>query len=305
MSLSVLTLLKLAFSSVRLEEISMQATNLPIIETEVLGPNSKKPLSLQTILADASYLKSFLIFSVVLNVLLICGVVSLLSQRGSGTPVITLPSPTQTPTPSPIVTTDPQAERTELEKCFLDCEPREFVMKLREQLQKVTNFKAVGDYTNLQNSNCYGYYTEATAPDKTFTSYFFAQACKEDATYAPKQTEFRIGSRAYLLNNSNGWDQSTITASAQSELIDIADLVINQQDITSAFEQRGSEQVRVLTTESEKVNDFNQLVKTTVQIKVSENYQILYFRNFEERAFNINSRFWDYNVPNLIEPPAE
>ncbi|MFQ5492922.1 MAG: hypothetical protein ACE5DX_02055 [Candidatus Dojkabacteria bacterium] len=275
-----------------------------VVQEELIGP--KSGLTLKSIFNDASYLKSILIFSAVLNLLLLCGVIALMGQQGSTPGPVVTPIPTDSPTPTPEITETPEEELTRLQKCFQDCESRDFLTSLEIELGKTKHFKATGDFSDLTKDECYGSYSEHTSPNKSFTSYFLAQVCSDGMKFDPPPAEYRIGNTAFFYNASNSespWEKATITPSAQTAIVDVVDLIQSQQTIESSFEQRGTQRVRVLTAEGEKVNDFNQLVETIVQVKVNEDYQIVYFRNFEEKGFNENGRFWDYGVPNKIESP--
>jgi len=281
----------------------------PAVKQQILGPSQTGGITLKSIFNDPSYLKSILIFSAIGNVLLFCGVIGLMSQRGAQIPATPTPLPTTaTPTATPVVTEAPDEAAARLKDCFENCEARDFMNTLKEELQAVTYFKSAGDFSNNQNTTCYGYYTEATAPDKEFRTRFFPPNCPDLYDFSGVQATVTIANREYFNSTSSGapvWESRTVTPAGQTELLDIVDLLQSQQTITSEYEQRGEDQVRILTAQSEKVNDFNQLVETIVQIKVNGNYEIVYFRNFEEQAFNQNTRFWDYNVPNKISSPVE
>lgn len=281
----------------------------PAVQQQFLGPDQTGGITLKSIFNDPSYLKSILIFSAIGNLLLLCGMISLLSQRGSTTQVTPTPLPTTaTPTASPIVTESPDEASARLKDCFDNCEARDFLNTLKQELQSVTYYKAVGDYSDLQRSTCYGYYNEAIAPDKLFDTRYFPANCPDLFSFNGAQTTITINNREFFNSEGSGspvWETRTVTPAGQTELLDVVDLLQQQQTITSEYEQRGEEQVRILTAQSEKVNEFNLLVETIVQIKVSPDYEIVYFRNFEGEAFNQNARFWDYNVPNKISSPIE
>ncbi|KXK27074.1 MAG: hypothetical protein TR69_WS6001001100 [candidate division WS6 bacterium OLB20] len=280
----------------------------PVIQQQILGPSTGGGITLKSIFNDPSYLKSLLIFSAIGNVLLLCGVIGALSQRSTPAPVVPTPTATATATATPIVTESPDEERARLLKCFQDCEARDFLNTLKQELQAVTYYKASGDYSDLRSTTCYGYYNEGIAPDKKYTARYFPPNCPELYTFNGASATITIGNRQYFNSSPSGspvWETRTVTPSGQTELLDIVDLLQQQQTITSEYEQRGVSQVRILTARSEKVNEFNQLVETIVQIKVSPEYEIVYFRNFEDQAFNQNARFWDYNVPNKISSPVQ
>lgn len=284
----------------------MQETINPI-QGQVLGPAQRSAgVTLKSIFNDPKYLKSLLIFSVVISIMLLCAVVSLSSRGTTPTPTPT-PTVSRTPTVTPTVTETPQQELTRLQKCFKECGPQEFLTTLKEEIAKVKFFKETRDYVNLADATCLGTYSEHQAPDRQFNSYFFPQVCGNNLKYTNQTTDYVIANKKYSLNNIAAgikWDTATVQPITQTRILDIVDRSIKQQDIKSEFEQRGDEQVRVLTAESQIVNDFNQLVKVKIQIKISQDYRLVYFYNFQENAFEENARFYDYNIPNKIEAPA-
>ncbi|MBW7953383.1 MAG: hypothetical protein QY330_03510 [Candidatus Dojkabacteria bacterium] len=277
-----------------------------VVKQEILGSSTQQSASLKNFFSNPSYLKSLLVFSCIGNLLLFCGVFSLLTQRES-TPLPIINTVTPSPTASPVITESPGEAKTRLQKCFDECETREFVDTLREELKKVQHYKAVGDFNDYQKSTCYGYYNESISPDKELYTYHYPQNCESNHSFSNQDTTINIAGRSYFLANAESnpvWESRTVTPRSQLQIVDALDNLSAQQQINSTYEQRGSNKVRVLTAEGEKVNEFNQLVDTVVQIKVNDLYQIEYFRTFEERAFNQNVRYWDYNVPNKITAPV-
>ncbi len=271
---------------------------------EVLGPDAHKTASFKGFLTDPKNMKSLLIFSAVLNVLLLCGFIAKPSGGGTVTPTTTLtPLVIKSPSPTPFITESPDIHKAKLAKCFGDCESHDFLSLLKDELNSYTALKLSGDYTDLHASKCYGFYTAVAAIDTRFTSYFKSLGCGSSEQYDAKSSEYKIGTKYYVNSNGNNWDTATIVAPGQTEAVDAIDAIMAVQTINTTYEQRGPDRVRVLTAEGTKVNEFNQVVKTSVIIKADENYHLVYFFQSQENSFRQEKWFWDYGVANDIKAP--
>jgi hypothetical protein len=271
---------------------------------EILGPEAHKTVTFKGFLTDPKNMKSLLIFSAVLNVLLFCGFLAKPSGGGTVTPTATLtPIVVRSPSPTPFITESPDAHKANLAKCFSDCESRDFLNLLKDELNAYKALKLSGNYTDLRASKCYGFYTAVAAIDIRYTSYFKAQGCGISEQYDAKSSEYKIGTKYYINSSGNNWDTASIVAPGQTEAVDALDAIMQVQTINTTYEQRGSERVRILTADGTKVNEFNQVVKTSVIIKADESYHLVYFFQSQENSFKQEKWFWDYGVPNEIKAP--
>src|SRR3972149_5971032 len=282
--------------------MSTETTSDSSTPQELLGPNARKPVTIKGFLRDPKNMRYLLIFSAVINVLLLCAVIA---NAGRGntpapTPIVT-PTVAKRPTPSPFITEAPDEKTARLRECFNNCEARDFLNLVKEELALMKDFKQTGDYIDTRNNTCYGFYSEWSGPSNKYTGYFEPSTCGGSA-YTAKTTEYRVGDKVYLRAGS-GWGTATISPAGQTDLVNAVDIIQAQQNINSSYEQRGADRVRVLTAESEKVNQFNQLVKTMLVLKVNERYQLAYFYQEEEKAFKQNIQYLDYGVTNKIQAP--
>lgn len=272
-------------------------------------PGATKDLpSISNYLKDPKVQKYVMYVSLALNALLFLGLLGSLGSGGgrSSNPTV---APTALPTPTDAVlprdtigpTETPNEEVKRLNECFDNCTDEQFLNTLEVELEKVTDVK--GAYIRNMNANnqCYGIYMQSTSPNKQFETSFRPADCDN---YTQKPRQIVIGNKAYIYSsNTDTWDSATVSELVRTRLIDTKDLVAEQQNITSEYEEINGKKIRTLTGTSRIVNDFNQVVNKEVVIKVNQEYEVIYYSDSESGLYTEEGSYFDYFIPNNISQP--
>ncbi len=266
-----------------------------------------KPPSIKETLMNPRYMLFGLIFSAVINIVLLVSLIIVASNSGTRTATnapVTSIQPSNTPAvtakPSPRPTFTPNETLLEFQECFHNCSVEELLNRTRSKALTYSNFKANIFYQDNQNKQCYGNYLESSNEFREFNSYRF-QDCPDGYLSRLPQTSIQITDNIYYLNNSGNWDLDSKPRISQTKLIRVIDEVIPQQEKEFA-EVEGKNQKKIVTT-SKTVNDVNQLVTKTANLVVSEYLDVL---SYEIEVTNISKEtgyFFGFGEANIIQAP--
>lgn len=274
-----------------------------------LGNIGDTPLpSIKTTLLKPKVLLASLIFSIVLNFILL---VFLLLVSGSSSPSPAATTTTQTPTrattpvvstrPSPRPSFTPDEALVEYEECFHNCSVEEMLAGVRTKALNYTDFKAQIVFHDDKGKFCYGNYLESGSSFKE-SNYYLHHICSGNYLSRPPQTTIQISDNIYSLNNSGNWSLEGKPRISQTKLIRVVDEVIEQQE--KVVESHISKpELKQIKTTSKTVNDLNQLVTKTANLVVNEYLDVLSYEIEVVNVYKESGDFFGLGIQNSIEPP--
>lgn len=247
-----------------------------------------------------------LIFSAVMNILLLIAVVAVSTTNSSSSP--SSPTTTTRPTDTPTVTLratprpsfTPDEALVEFQNCFYSCDTKDLLENTRSKALTHLNFKAQIYYQDDQRKTCHGNYLESTDSFKEFNSYQFRE-CPTGYLSKLPQTSIQISDNIYYLNSSGNWNLDSKTRISQTKLIRVIDEVISQQEKT--VEILDTDNLKQISTTSKTVNELNQLVTKSAKLVVNEYLDVI---SYEVEITNISKEsgyFFGVGTQNTIETP--
>lgn len=278
------------------------APNIDPVAVDVPLPGIKNTLLQPKILLAS------LIFSIVLNLVLL---VSVILVAGSSGPSANTPVTTRTPSlsASPVITTRPSPRPTftpdealvEFQECFHNCSVEELLAGIRTKALDYTDFKAQMFLQDHKSRICYGNYLESSNSFKEFNSYQF-QACLTNYLSRPPQTTIQIADNIYTLNSSGNWNLDSKPRVSQTKLIRVIDQVIEQQEKTTEA-RAGQANLKEIKTTSKTVTELNQLVTKTANLVINEYLDVVSYEIEIENVSGESGYFFGLGTPNSIEAP--
>jgi len=282
----------------------------PNIDPAVTSAEGSPQLpSIKDTLLRPKVLLASLVFSIVLNVVLLIAVILVggskrspaVSPTTTSTPVRTSGSPTTTARPSPRPSFTPDEALVEWQDCFHNCNVEDLLAGIRSKAVDYTDFKAQISFRNDKSRTCYGNYLESSNSFKEFNSYQF-QNCPENYLSRPPQTTIQIADNIYTLNISGNWNLDSMPRVSQTKLIRVIDEVTKQQEKTVG-EHAGKSTLKEIETTSKTVNELNQLVTKTATLVITEYLDVISYEIEVENISNESGYFFGLGVVNTIEAP--
>lgn len=249
--------------------------------------------------------KYAIIGSFVMNLLLFIALIGSLGgddSQPATRPVIVQPTEATTVT-RPTPTNNPSQQDNFLQNCFKNCEKKELLEALREEVEKVSDIKAVITYTDLPTNNCYGIQLLSSSSGKQSSYHLKSNLCSNSTLNIIPNNTIRIAGNSYVESSNNLWDIGTAIPLARSHLESTVLELLQQQDVSVSDSIRGETPIKIITGESSQINDFGQLITSTVTAEINDEFKVLKYEVNKPGVKIETGSYFDYDVENSIEAP--
>lgn len=267
------------------------ATELPSLKATILKPK---------------FLLIALIFSIVMNLLLLIAAISGVNNDPI-TPITPAPTrvsgsitPSLTSRPTVRPSDTPGEAEIRLKDCFANCNTETMLAMVREEALKIKNIKANVEFISEIEKNCYGSYMQSTSPDRQYNAYHSLNCPGRNST--PLQDTIHIADNLYTLNSSGNWDIGSKPRIGQTKLVSIIDLV-NEQQEKSIQDPIPDDGYKKIVTTSKIINELSQQVTRTATLTVNEFLEVVSYQVDVEKVSSEKGYFFDANVVNTITEP--
>jgi hypothetical protein len=269
-----------------------------------------KSTFLQVLMGDTKNMFFLLGISILMNLLLLCGISFVIYQRNTTpniaiTPIIDpLLIPTNTPKPNIPPQKNDDEIKNELEDCFRNCTDLDFIKTLEKQLEQIINYKSIIQSTNKVSQICNNQLNIVNSPNNEIRLPISSQGfCPEDFAEVNIKKEVRIDTDRYIYNESTKvWEQASVAKRIRPRIFDYFSTIKNQQKISSDYLNIYGTPTRILRGSSSVLSDNETQIVQKVTVYVDVNYKLIYIEQEIDEVIEQIS-FFDYNITNKIDKP--